>query len=121
MESAIAEQFVAQWIAAWNNQDIEAIMVLYADDIDFNSPFVAEMGIDVNGAIANKKDLRAYFEKALQKNPALHFDLRHILVGSHSIVMFYKRMNKNFAAEYIEFNNDGVIIRSRSHYSNNKE
>jgi hypothetical protein len=117
MDRTTAEQFVAQWIAAWNNHDISAIMEHYADDIDFNSPFIREMGIDVNGYITNKTDLKAYFEKALQKNPGLHFDLQHILVGSNSIVMFYKRMNKSFAGEYIELNEHRKIIRSRSHYT----
>jgi hypothetical protein len=75
------------------------------------------MGIDANGSITNKNELRKYFEKALQKNTELHFDLLHILVGSHSVVMFYKRMNKSFAGEYVELNENNKIIRSRSHYT----
>jgi len=117
MERITAERFAEQWITAWNNRDIEAIMECYADDIDFNSPFISEMGIDVNGYITNKDELKKYFEKALQKNPELHFELLHILAGSHSIVMFYKRMNKSLAGEYVELNENNKIIRSRSHYS----
>lgn len=117
MERIIAEQFVKQWISAWNNHDIAAIMKHYADNVDFNSPFISEMGIDVNGFITNKNELKNYFEKALQKNPELHFDLLHILAGSHSVVMFYKRMNKSLAAEYVELDENNKIIRSRSHYA----
>jgi len=117
MERIIAEQFVKQWIAAWNNHDIAAIMGHYADNVNFNSPFISEIGIDVNGFITNKNELEKYFEKALQKYPELRFDLLHILVGSHSIVMFYKRMNKTFAGEYVELNENNKIIRSRSHYT----
>lgn len=84
MEKRLAEQFVKQWIAAWNNHDITAIMEHYADNVDFNSPFVSEMGINANGSITGKGELKQYFEKALQKNAELHFDLLHILVGSHS-------------------------------------
>jgi hypothetical protein len=119
MEKRMAEQFVKQWIAAWNDHDIAAIMEHYADDVDFNSPFIREMGINENGSITNKTKLKKYFENALQKNPELHFDLLHILIGSHSIVMFYKRMNKHFAGECVELNEDGKIIRSRSHYAIN--
>lgn len=112
-----AEAFAQQWLSAWNSHDINAIMDLYADDVDFNSPFVTEMGIDIAGHISGKEQLRTYFKAALDKNPGLHFDLQHILAGSHSVVMVYKRMNKSLAAEFVELNKDNKIQRSRSHYA----
>lgn len=117
MEKEIAEQFAKQWTNSWNNHNLEAIMEHYADSVDFNSPFIRELGIDENGNINNKTELRKYFEKALQKHPELHFDLIHVLAGSHSLVMFYKRLNKSYAGEFVELNENGKVIRSRSHYT----
>jgi hypothetical protein len=116
MEQTVAENFVLKWIKAWKDHDIDAIMAHYAEDVDFNSPFVREMGLNETGSIHGKTDLRLYFEKALQKNPLLLFDLQHIFAGSNSIVMQYDRMNKTLAGEYVELNADGKIFRSRSHY-----
>lgn len=117
MTHQAAQTFAHHWLTAWNSHDLDAIMDFYADDVSFNSPFVTEMGIDPKGNIAGKENLRPYFRAALDRNTTLHFDLQQVFAGSHSVVMYYTRMNKSLAAEFVELDKAGKIIRSRSHYA----
>ena len=88
---SVAKSFAHEWINAWNNRDIEAIMSHYDDSIIFSSPFIIKAKINSGGTIHSKSELRKYFEKALQQNPDLQFDLKHIMVGIKSITLIYTR------------------------------
>ncbi len=106
-----------KWISAWNNHDLEVIMSLYSNKIEHTSPSISKYYELEDNTIKDKILLKAYFEKALSKNPALHFDLLHILEGESSVVLLYKRMNTKLAAEYLAFDKRGLIIKSKSHYT----
>lgn len=110
------KDFGSEWINAWNSHDLDAIMGHYSETIDFSSPFIKQMGVDEKGTIGDKKQLRSYFETALQKYPDLNFELFHELTGIGSVVLFYKSVNELLAAEYMEFDGEGRICRVRAHY-----
>ncbi|MGB0930105.1 MAG: nuclear transport factor 2 family protein [Chitinophagales bacterium] len=110
------QQLAHQWIAAWNNHDLAAIMGCYAESIEHTSPKIAAYFNMADSTLRNKALLESYFKQALQKNPTLHFDLQHVLEGHNSVVLIYKRMNTALAGEYLEFGETGLIVRSRSHY-----
>lgn len=108
--------FAQAWLQAWNSHDLDTILEHYSEQIDFVSPIIQQMGIDATGRISNKKDLRDYFSKALQKYPDLHFELYHELKGAHSTVLFYRSVNNTYSAEYMELDNEGKVCRVRAHY-----
>lgn len=108
--------FAQEWLMAWNSHDLNKIMEHYSEKIDFVSPIIQQMGINAEGKISNKSDLKDYFSKALQKYPDLHFELYHELKGSHSIVLFYRSVNNSFSAEYMELNKEGQVTKVRAHY-----
>ena len=109
-------EFAQEWLMAWNSHDLNKIMEHYSEKIDFVSRIIQQMGINAEGKISNKSDLKDYFSKALQKYPDLHFELYHELKGSHSIVLFYRSINNSFSAEYMELNNEGKVSKVRAHY-----
>jgi hypothetical protein len=111
-----ATQFADKWISAWNNGDIEKIMDHYADDVIFSSPFILKNQINNKGTIQGKAGLRIYFERALSKNPDLHFDLKHIMVGIKSITFIYIRKQTMLASETMILNDEGLITEGLSHY-----
>lgn len=111
-----ATQFADKWISAWNNGDIEKIMDHYADDVIFSSPFILKNQINNKGTIQGKTGLRIYFERALSKNPDLHFDLKHIMVGIKSITFIYIRKQTMLASETMILNDEGLITEGLSHY-----
>lgn len=108
--------FTEEWLDAWNSHDLDKIMEHYSENIDFVSPIIQQMGINAEGKISNKKDLREYFLKALQKYPDLHFEFYHELKGANSTVLFYRSVNNSFSAEYMELNNEGKVSKVRAHY-----
>lgn len=110
------QQLAHQWIAAWNAHDLAAIMACYAENIEHTSPKIVAYFNITDSTLRGKKLLQSYFEQALQNNPTLHFDLEHILEGHNSVVLIYKRMNTALAGEYLEFDEKGLIVRSKSHY-----
>ena len=108
--------FAKEWLDAWNSHNLDKIMEHYSENIDFVSPIIQQMGINVEGKISNKNDLKEYFSKALQKYPDLHFELYHELKGANSTVLSYRSVNNSFSAEYMELNNEGKVSKVRAHY-----
>jgi hypothetical protein len=111
-----AKHFTEEWITAWNNRDIEAIMRHYVDEVVFSSPFILKSQINDKGSIYGKPELRAYFELALLKNPDIHFDLKNIMVGIKSITLIYIRKQTMLAAETMILNDEGFVSEGISHY-----
>ncbi len=112
-KQALAEK----WITAWNTHDLPSIIALYSNNIAHTSPSIAKYFQLEDNTIKSKDLLRSYFKIALERNPTLHFNLRHILEGNHSVVVLYKRMQTKLAGEYLEFDKEGLIVRSCSHYT----
>jgi hypothetical protein len=48
--------------------------------------------------------------------PTLHFELQSLLVGAHSIVIYY-RGARGMAAELFEFDEHGHVIKAAAHYA----
>ena len=111
-----AKSFAYEWVQAWNNKDIEAIMSHYADSVVFSSPFILKAQVNDTGTIHGKSELRKYFERALEKNPDLHFDLKHIMVGIKSITLIYIRSTTMLASEVMILNDEGKVVEGLSHY-----
>src|SRR4051812_9046528 len=99
----MTDAFAADWIAAWNRRDLDAILCHYADDVVFTSPFVARLTGDPAGTVRGKEALRAYFAAGLARFPDLRFRLRHALPGVNSVVLVYDSVEGLLAAEAFEF------------------
>src|SRR5437660_91789 len=63
----MTDTFAADWVAAWNRHDLDAILSHYADDVVFTSPFAVRLTGD--GTVRGKPALRAYFAAALTRLP----------------------------------------------------
>jgi ketosteroid isomerase-like protein len=111
-----ATNFADEWINAWNSKDIEAIMGHYVEGVVFSSPLVLKTKINDSGTIHGKSELRKYFEKALEKNQDLHFELKYIMVGIKSITLIYMRKKTMLASEVMILNDQGKVVEGLSHY-----
>lgn len=112
----MTSKFTTDWLHAWNTHNLDAILEHYSDTIRFSSPIIQQMGVDSKGEITNKADLKAYFSKALDNYPDLHFELYHEMKGVNSLVLFYKSVNHSLSAEYMELNSHGKISLVSAHY-----
>jgi len=108
--------FAAEWVAAWNSRELERILKHYARDVEFTSPFVSQMLGGEENTVRGIAMLRVYFHRALNAYPDLQFKLRRVYIGSRSLVIEYKSVADRRAAEAMEFNDSGLVIRVNAHY-----
>lgn len=111
-----AQSFATQWIDAWNRHDLTAIMELYSNDIRFYSPYIIKLGMNDQGVITRKDELEKYFGKALGIYTDLHFELREVLTGADSVILYYKSVSNRMAAEMMELDESGKISLVKAHY-----
>lgn len=110
------EAFAKEWIEAWNAHDLARILSHYAEDVVLVSPIVAaRLGIE-GGRLEGKTALRAYFARGLDAYPDLRFGFRRVLAGVGSLVIDYVAADGRLAAELMEFNAAGEVLRVRAHY-----
>ena len=110
-------EFARRYYAAWNARDLEAIMALYADDIEFSSPYIVALGFAEDGVIYGKTMLRAYFERALERAPALTFTPEALCVGARGHTLIYRNHRGERTAEVHEMNSTGQVVRADATYS----
>jgi ketosteroid isomerase-like protein len=112
-----AAPFVTDWFDAWNRHDVEAITAHYAADIEYFSPFVADI-TGGTGRLHGIDAVTAYFRAALERFPDLHFDPPlHVAVGAGSVAFVYRSVNGLLAVETLVFDQTGRVSRAHCHYS----
>jgi len=117
-----ADAFVAEWMEAWNSHDLDRILEHYADDVEYHSPFIAQVaepgGPGADGRLVGKEPVRAYFAAALARNADLHFDPPvHVAVGSGSVSFVYTSIKNLTAVETLVFApGSRVVARAHCHY-----
>lgn len=112
-----AERFAETWIDSWNRHDIDAILSHYDDDIEWSSPFVAQVVGDACGTIRGKAAVRTYLERGLGRYPDLDFELFKVFSGVGSITIYYRSVNNLLAAEVFELGPSGLALRVLCHYA----
>ncbi|MUM16558.1 nuclear transport factor 2 family protein [Mycobacterium sp. CBMA271] len=103
------KEFTQNWIAAWNAHDAEAVLAHFHDDAVFTSPYGAEVAPETGGVFRGKEAIRAYWSKALESNPDLHFEPVNVYVGVTSIVINYRNHRGDLVNEVLIFDGDSVI------------
>jgi ketosteroid isomerase-like protein len=109
-------EFAHRYYAAWNARDLDAILALYAEDIEFSSPYIAALGFSHDGVINGKAMLRAYFERALERAPQLTFTPEALLVGARGHTLIYRNHRGERAAETHELDSAGLVVRADATY-----
>ena len=115
--SEVAYKFVQDWVEAFNNHDIDAILEHYAEDIEFYSPFIPLLKFNEEGVIKTKADLKNYFDKGLSTYPDLHFKLHNLFTGVNTIVIYYTSVGNRLATEVFELNSLGKAVKVFCNYA----
>lgn len=87
MNKVDPKAFAADWLTAWNNHDIEAVLAHFAEDAVFTSPLAARVVPQSGGIVNGKQALRDYWTRAIDRLPALHFTLLGVYAGLDTIVI----------------------------------
>jgi len=109
-------EFARRYYAAWNAHDLDAILALYAEDVEFSSPYIAALGFAPDGVIYGKDLLRVYFEKALERAPHLQFAPEGLCVGARGHTLLYRNHRGERAAEVHEMDAAGLVRRADATY-----
>ncbi len=117
IERAFAEQFAAEWIEAWNSQDLTAIVSHYTEDFEMASPFIAQVMNEPSGKLQGKACVAEYWSQGLQRSPDLHFELLTVLTGVESVTLYYRNHRGQFVAEVFFFAEDGRVEKADAHYT----
>ena len=112
-----ARQFASEWIAAWNSHDLEAILSHYDENVVLTSPVAAKLLNDPSGTVRGKNALREYFHRGLEAFPNLRFELQDVMFGLSSVVLCYENQKGTKTAEFMEFGQNGKVIRVVANYS----
>ena len=109
-------QLDGDWVVAWNAHDLEAIINHYDEGVELISPVAEHLGIP-NGRVTGKSSLREYFQRGLEAYPELHFDLKDVLAGLNSLVLYYTNQKGTRTAEFMDLDAGGKVTRVVAHYS----
>ncbi len=116
LDPSFAEHFAATWIADWNARDLKRVLSHYSDDFEMSSPLIVRIANEPSGKLRGKDKVSAYWAKALELFPELHFDLVTTLVGANSITLYY-RSQRGLAAEVFLFGPDKKVASAFAHYA----
>jgi hypothetical protein len=116
MDADSAQQFAREWVKAWNDHDLAAILSHYAEDVVFHSPRIrAVTGRDVD-FVTGKAELRSYWGAALERLRNLYFEIDQVLPGSNALTILYTNERSQHVAETFVFNAAGKVERSIAAY-----
>lgn len=111
-----AEKLAADWAQALNRRDLEALLALYAPEVELISPFVVQLLHDPGGTLKGKENLRMYFTLGLSMFPDLSVTVLQVLAGVSSLVVVYRGADELLAADVMFLNAQGLIARVVCHY-----
>jgi hypothetical protein len=122
LSEAEADAFVAEWMDAWNAHDLDRVLDHYADDVEYYSPFIAQLaepgGPGADGRLTGKAAVGAYFAAALERNPDLHFEPpTQVAVGAGSICFVYRSIRNLTAVETLVLApGSRTVAKAHCHY-----
>jgi ketosteroid isomerase-like protein len=111
------KHFAEEWIAAWNSHDMERILAHYSDDIEITTPMIKLATGGAEDSLKGIEAVRAYWQKALDRIPDLHFELIDVTSGVNSVALYYHSVMNKRSVEVMFFNEEGKVKRMFAHYS----
>ena len=115
MTQAEAEAFADEWMAAWNSHDPDLIAAHYHEDVEYHSPFVAQIAGE--SVLRGRAVFHDYAAAALARFPDLHFGPdRRVAAGSGSVAIEYRSVNDLLAIETLVLDDDALVVRAHCHY-----
>ncbi len=112
-----ALEFAENWIKSWNSHDLDEILNHYSEDVEITTPMIKLAGGIDSGTLKGKDNVGAYWRKALDKIPDLHFELIDVTEGVDSVALYYTSVMNKKAVEVMFFNNQGKVNKMIAHYT----
>jgi hypothetical protein len=114
IDANFAQRFALEWVQAWNDHDLDAVIAHYGRDVIFHSPRIHIVTGEKVDAVRGRDQLRSYWEKALVND--LHFALDRVLLGSDALTILYTNHREQDVAETFVFDAHGLVQESIAVY-----
>lgn len=112
-------QISRQWLAAFNEHNLEKLLALYANDAVHFSPKLKVRHPETKGLIKGKENLRAWWKDAFDRLPTLQYEATSLTANQERVFMEYTRKLQGeedmLVAEVLEIKNN-LIVASRVYH-----
>ena len=119
MDKQTAETISAEWLRAWSERDLDAIMEHYAEDAEQQSLLVGVVLNDASDTVSGKDNIREYFRKVMAAYPIQPGEpgpqQLGVFRGVSSLIVHFE-MRGMYAAEFMELDARGKVRRGRAHF-----
>lgn len=80
-----------RWFAAFNAQNLEALLALYDDAAEHYSPKLKIRQPQTQGLIKGKAALQAWWQDAFERLPQMHYQVMRLTADEEQVFMEYIR------------------------------
>lgn len=113
------KQIAIKWFAAFNNHQIEELLILYHDDAKHYSPKLKLHLPQTQGLIEGKAALRKWWQESFEKLPTLNYEIKKLTADEEQVFMEYTRHvegEEDLSVGEVLQINEGFIIFSRVYH-----
>lgn len=107
------------WIAAFNEHDLEGLLDLYSPVAEHFSPKLKQRLPETGGYIKGRQAMHSWWKDAFDRLPSLNYKLENLIIEEGQLLMEYLRQVEGEddikVAEILEIK-DGKIVRSRVYH-----
>ncbi len=119
MKAEENKSIAKKWMQAFNEHNLEKILVLYDDNAQHFSPKLKMRKPETRGLIIGKEQMREWWKEAFERLPSLKYDPVKFTADEEQVFMEYTRLvdgeDPMSVAEVIEIQN-GLIVASRVYH-----
>ena len=112
-----AQKFAAEWVAAWNAHDVDAVLAHYADDFTMTTPMIQKLLGIPTGTLQGKQAVGDYWRAALAKIPDLQFSIIETTCGVDTVSIYYHAVLSRRAIETFFLNAEGKVYKALATYN----
>lgn len=114
------KQIALEWFDAFNEHDLEKLLLLYDEDAQHYSPKLKIRQPATKGFIKGKAALRAWWQDAFSRLPTLRYEVVKLTADEEQVFMEYTRFVDGeeplAVGEVLEISN-GLIVASRVYHA----
>lgn len=115
MKTEALKEIATKWFEAFNEHNLEKLLLLYDDHAEHYSPKLKVRHPETAGLIKSKDSLRAWWRDAFERLPSLQYEVIRLTPFEDRVFMEYIRHVANeedlLVGEMLEVRS-GLIIRS---------
>ena len=108
--------FVTEWVRAWNERDLPAVLAHFAEDAVFTSPIAASIDPSSSGIVRGRQAIMEYWTYALSQNAKLHFEIIGIFTGVDCVLIRFRNEEGVDRIEVLRFK-DGLVIEGHGTFA----